>query len=186
MQLCEISENVLSQQVQTIVLDTMWGSMVKCRLPSCQLHHHQNNRRRRRPLVNHIQYAESRAVVWLQLLWIVVLEHCFAIWQGTLVSRGLAYSSAIRYNVQGLWWKDNVTNSMAWVRERAKPTQPQPHVSEVSAKFSGERGVTLSRLQIPYGRNLRFLDRSHYSFFQVILTRLTGPRTRPITSRKIW
>jgi hypothetical protein len=49
---------------------------------------------------------------------------------------------------------------MAWVRERP------PLVDEVNANFWGHRGVAKSARRIPYGRNLGFLDQSHY-FFQV-------------------
>jgi hypothetical protein len=35
----------------------------------------------------------------------------------------------------------------------------------------------------PYGRNLGFLDRSRYSFFQVA-RQLSGPRCRTTTSQK--
>jgi hypothetical protein len=45
----------------------------------------------------------------------------------------------------------------------------------------------------PPGRILGFLDRSRYYFFQVapqlysrVLTRLSGPRSRPTASQKIW
>ena len=40
----------------------------------------------------------------------------------------------------------------------------------------------------PHGRfNLCFLDRSRYIFIQVIdLTRLSGPRSRPTTTQKVW
>jgi hypothetical protein len=43
----------------------------------------------------------------------------------------------------------------------------------------------------PHGRIIEFLDRSCYYFFQVApqlysLTRLSGPRSRPTTSQKIW
>jgi hypothetical protein len=42
----------------------------------------------------------------------------------------------------------------------------------------------------PYGRNLGFLDRSRYFFLlsssSIVLTRLSGPRSRPTTFKKIW
>jgi hypothetical protein len=48
-------------------------------------------------------------------------------------------------------------------------------------------GVAQSARRIPYGRNLGFLDRSRYFFFQVAtLTRLSGPRSRPTISQKMW
>jgi hypothetical protein len=37
-----------------------------------------------------------------------------------------------------------------------------------------------------YGHILGFLDRSSRFFFQVVLTRLNGPRSRPTSSQKIW
>jgi hypothetical protein len=45
---------------------------------------------------------------------------------------------------------------MALVRERTIPTERAPLVGEVSANVTNS-----------YGRNLAFLDRSHYFFFRV-------------------
>jgi hypothetical protein len=55
---------------------------------------------------------------------------------------------------------ENITNSVALVRERSIPTERPPLVSEVSANFCGYRGVAWSVRRIPYGRNLGFLDRT--------------------------
>jgi hypothetical protein len=53
-----------------------------------------------------------------------------------------------------------------------------------------DRGCCAVSAVDPYGRNLGFLDRSRYSFFQsrssVVLTRLSGPRSTPATSQNIW
>jgi hypothetical protein len=41
----------------------------------------------------------------------------------------------------------------------------------------------------PYGRILGFIDRSRYYFFQLapqLCSRLSGPRFRPTTSKKVW
>jgi hypothetical protein len=56
-------------------------------------------------------------------------------------------------------------NSVTLVRERTIPTERPPPVCEASAIFCGCRGVV--RLSDPYCRNLDFLDRSRYFFFQV-------------------
>jgi hypothetical protein len=55
--------------------------------------------------------------------------------------------------------KDSLINSVALVRERTIPTERPPHVGEVSANVCGQRGFARSMRQIPYGRNLGFLDR---------------------------
>jgi hypothetical protein len=51
-------------------------------------------------------------------------------------------------------------------------------------------GVAWSVQRIPAAVNLSFQDRSRYFFIQVapqlFLTRLSGPRSRPTTSQKIW
>jgi hypothetical protein len=53
-----------------------------------------------------------------------------------------------------------------------------------------DRGCRVVSMTDPYGRILGFLDWSRYSFFQVtssiVLMRLSGPCSRPITSQKIW
>jgi hypothetical protein len=58
-------------------------------------------------------------------------------------------------------------NSVALVRERTIPTQRPPLVGEVSTNFCG--GCHMVSVTDPYGRNLDFLDRSLYFFFQVAL-----------------
>ena len=55
--------------------------------------------------------------------------------------------------------------------------------------FCGQRGVTWPAQRIPTAVNLCFLDRSSYFFSSsssVDLTRLSGPRSRPTTTQKIW
>jgi hypothetical protein len=72
---------------------------------------------------------------------------------------------------------------MALVRERTIPTERPPPVGEVSANF-------WSAQRIPTAVNLCFLDRSRYFFYSssssIDLTRLSGPRSRPTTTQKIW
>jgi hypothetical protein len=79
-------------------------------------------------------------------------------------------------------------NSAAWVRERTIPTKRPPLV-EVSTNFCrwrvplGQRDRSLwpySRLSRP--DPLLFLPSSS----SVVLTRMSGPRSRPTTSQKIW
>jgi hypothetical protein len=88
----------------------------------------------------------------------------------------------IRYNKKQ-------TNSVASVRERTIPTERPPLVNGVSAKFA-DRGCRVVNTKDPCGRILGFQDRSRCFFLSIIssivLTRLTGPRSRPITSQKIW
>jgi hypothetical protein len=62
----------------------------------------------------------------------------------------------------------------------------------LSAKLvptSADRGCHVVSVTDPYGRILGFIDRSRYfssSSSSIILRRLSGPRSRPITSQKIW
>jgi hypothetical protein len=77
---------------------------------------------------------------------------------------------------------------MALVRKRTIPTERPPPVGQVSSNFSGEcRVVSVTE---PHGRYLGFLDPEplllHSSSSSIILTRLSGPRSRPSTSQKIW
>jgi hypothetical protein len=52
-----------------------------------------------------------------------------------------------------------------------------------------DRGCHVVSVTDPYGRILGFLDRNHYFFLpsssSSVLTRLTGPRSRPSTSQKM-
>ena len=84
-------------------------------------------------------------------------------------------------------------NSVALVRERTIPTERPPPVGKVSANFCGKMGVTWSAQRVPTAVSLCFLDGSRYFFYSSIssidltrLTRLSGPRSRPTTTQKIW
>jgi hypothetical protein len=59
------------------------------------------------------------------------------------------------------------TNSVARVHERTILTKRPPLVGEVIANFLVDRGLSCGQCGDPYGRNLGFLDRSCYFFFQV-------------------
>jgi hypothetical protein len=79
-------------------------------------------------------------------------------------------------------------NSLASVRERTVSAERQPLVCEVSVNFCGEgvsRGQRHGSL-LPYSRFSRpelllFLPSSS----SVVLAKLSGPRSRPTTSKKI-
>jgi hypothetical protein len=80
-------------------------------------------------------------------------------------------------------------NSVASVRQRTIPSERPPLVGEVSAKFCGYRVPRGQRdvSPLPYSRfsvpePLLF----HSSSSLIVLTRLSGPRSRPTTSQKIW
>jgi hypothetical protein len=80
-------------------------------------------------------------------------------------------------------------NSVIWVRERTTETERPPLIGEVSSNFCGyrvPRGQRDGSLR-PYSRISRpepllFLPSSS----SIVLTRLSGPRSRPTTSQKIW
>jgi hypothetical protein len=98
-------------------------------------------------------------------------EHCY----------GGKMRTMRRYDMNDLWWDRNQKgredtrylfddlkklNSVAWVHERTIPTERPQFVGEVNAKFAdGE--CHMVRMTDHYGRNLCFLDRSLYFFFQV-------------------
>jgi hypothetical protein len=63
-------------------------------------------------------------------------------------------------------FRESKLNSVELVRERTIPTERSPLVGEVSAYFSN-RGCHVVSLTDPYRRNLGFLHRSRYFFFQV-------------------
>jgi hypothetical protein len=85
----------------------------------------------------------------------------------------------------------NNNNSMSLVRKRTIPTERPPLSAKLVPTFA-DRGCRVVSEADPYGRNLGFLDRSRYSATSlpssssVILTRLSGPRSKPTTSQKIW
>jgi hypothetical protein len=74
---------------------------------------------------------------------------------------------------------------MALVSKLTMPTERPSLVGEVIANFA-HRGCCVVNATDLHGRILGFLDRIRYYFFQVlVLTRLSGPLSRPAT-RKIW
>jgi hypothetical protein len=89
--------------------------------------------------------------------------------------------------------KTNQQNKLRGLSQRSKysdlvtaPPRPAKLVKTFADRGCREVGAT-----DPYGRILGFLNRIRYFFFlssssSIILTRLTGPRSRPITSQKIW
>jgi hypothetical protein len=68
------------------------------------------------------------------------------------------------------------------------PTERPPLVGEVSAKFA-DRGCHVVGVTDLYDRIFGLLDQRRCFFFQVapqiVLTRLSGPRSRPTTSQEI-
>jgi hypothetical protein len=77
--------------------------------------------------------------------------------------------------------KETKLNSVALVRERTIPTERPPLVGELLRI----EGVAWTAQRIPTVVNPGFLDRSRYLFLQVVLTRLSGLRSRPAASHKI-
>ena len=80
-------------------------------------------------------------------------------------------------------------NSVALFRERTIPTERPPPVGEVSANFA-DRGVSLGQLNgspRPLVSVFWIGAATFYSSSSSIdLTRLSGPRSRPTTTQKIW
>jgi len=82
-------------------------------------------------------------------------------------------------------------NSVALVRERTIPTERPPPVGEVSANFLRIEGCHVDSATRPHGRYSLFSEPGFTTFFiqvapQFDLTRLSGPRSRPTTTQKIW
>jgi hypothetical protein len=74
------------------------------------------------------------------------------------------------------------TNSVGLVRERTIPTERPPLVDEIRANFawSAQRIPTIV-FSVSRPKPLLFLPSSS----SIVLTRLSGPRSRPTTSQKI-
>jgi hypothetical protein len=69
-------------------------------------------------------------------------------------------------------WQGNftlLTNPVALVRERTIQTERPPLVREVSANFCRLRGVAWSVRQIPYSRNIGFLDLTSLVHYHKVL-----------------
>jgi hypothetical protein len=85
---------------------------------------------------------------------------------------------------------NNNNNSVALVCERTIPTKRPPLVSDVSANFLRIEVCRVVSVTDPYDRILGFLDQRRYFFLpssiSIVLTRLSGLRSRPTTSLKIW
>jgi hypothetical protein len=80
-------------------------------------------------------------------------------------------------------------NSVALVREETIPTERPPIVGEVSANFLRIEGVAWSARRIPTAVFSDFYTgaatiSSKYS--SVVLTRLSGLRSKPTASQRIW
>jgi hypothetical protein len=78
---------------------------------------------------------------------------------------------------------------VAWVRERTIPTERQRLSAKLASTFAHRRcfvlivdGSIRPYSRLPRPEPLFFLPSS----FSVVLTRLSGPRSRPTTSQKIW
>jgi hypothetical protein len=60
----------------------------------------------------------------------------------------------------------------------------------VAVATLADKGCRVVSATDPHGRNLGFIDPEpllcHSSSSSIILTRLSGPRSRPTTSQKIW
>jgi hypothetical protein len=84
---------------------------------------------------------------------------------------------------------NNNNNSVALVRERTIPTERPPLVGEVSANFCGQRvsrgqrgGSLTAVISISRPEPILFLPNS----FSIVLTKLSGPRSRSTSSQDIW
>jgi hypothetical protein len=75
------------------------------------------------------------------------------------------------------------------VNESTIPTERPLLVGKVSVNFVRIDGCRVVSVTDPYSRVLGFLYRSRYVFWSsssIVLTRLSGPRSRPTTSQKLW
>jgi hypothetical protein len=86
--------------------------------------------------------------------------------------------------------KKKVKNSVAWVGEPTVPIERPSPVGEVSANFLRIEMCRVFSAAVLYCRILGFLDRSRYFILSrssaVVLTKLSGLRSRPNNSQKIW
>ena len=104
------------------------------------------------------------------------------------ITISLFYSSYL-HDVR-LWQEIKKKNSVALVRERTIPTERSPTVGEVSANFLRIDGCHVASATYPHGRLSLFSGPEPLLFYSssssIDLTRLSGPRSRPTTTQKIW
>ena len=86
--------------------------------------------------------------------------------------------------------RSNKLNSVALVRERTILTERPPPVGEVSANFLRIEGCHVVSVTVPQGRLISVFQTGAATFYSssssIDLTRLSGPRSRPTTTQKIW
>jgi hypothetical protein len=79
-------------------------------------------------------------------------------------------------------------NYLALVCERTIPTEQRRLLAKLVPAFADRRYCVVSATD-PSGRILSFLDRPLLvlpSSSSIVLTRLSGPRSRPTASQEIW
>jgi hypothetical protein len=116
-----------------------------------------------------------------QSSWINITKVC-----GNVCSRPASYSRGPRlkslpgdrFRPSSLMPDGKKKNSVALVRKRTIPTERPSIVGEVSANFCGQRVLCGQRNEFP--RPLISVFQSSSS--SIVLTRLSGPRSRPPTS----
>jgi hypothetical protein len=95
--------------------------------------------------------------------------------------------SEISFCISGLNLTQMHTYSIKKLRDRTIPIERPQLLDDVSANFRGKR-VPRGQRDESLGRNIGFLDQSHYFFFpsssSIVLTKLSGIRSRPTTSQK--
>jgi hypothetical protein len=137
--------------------------------------------------------------MWWRHLWMCCIAVVFNLFSSRTLRRN--FSSTLYpqscwhyfklYTVYSLQLKKKKLklNSVAWVCERSIPTERQPMSAKLVPNFA-DRGCHFVSVKDPYGRILGFIDRRCYFFFSnsssIVPTRLSGPRSRPTTSLKIW
>jgi hypothetical protein len=79
------------------------------------------------------------------------------------------FKSTTRYHFLELYinWEKNTTNSLRGLSSRAKYTDSDRHLSAKLVPTFEDRGCHVVSVTDPYARNLDFLARSRYFFFQV-------------------
>jgi hypothetical protein len=107
---------------------------------------------------------------------------------------GIGFPIRRLLRLAGLWWR--YFNPLKLIKLRGFSPQANYTYRATAACRRSEcqllriEGIAWSTQRIPMSVNLNFIDPepllSHSSSASVILTRLSGPRSRPTTSQKIW
>jgi hypothetical protein len=127
---------------------------------------------------------------WWRQSWLSRLSVCYSEMWTVLIHELLLLLVVMSCNIPVHLVTNPRPNSVASVRERNLPTERPPFIGEVSVTFFADRWVPRGKGDGSLRQYFRFHKPEQLLCLpdssSIILMRLSGPRSRPITSQKIW